>query len=99
MQFEQKRGHVASAVECYMKEYSATEEETIIELGKQVNKAWKDINEEWINLTTIPMPLRLRILNFARTNELLYKHTDGFTHAGVVLKDLLVSLFVNPVPI
>ncbi|CAL8152271.1 unnamed protein product [Prunus armeniaca] len=97
--FEQKRGHIASAVECYMKEYGTTEEETVIELGKQVNKAWKDINEEWINLTTIPMPLRLRILNFARTNELLYKHEDGFTHAGVVLKDLLVSLFVNPVPI
>ncbi|CAL9017444.1 unnamed protein product [Prunus brigantina] len=58
--FKQKRGHIASAVECYMKEYSATEEETIIELRKQVNKAWKDINEEWINLTTIPMPLRLR---------------------------------------
>ncbi|PRQ31672.1 putative (-)-germacrene D synthase [Rosa chinensis] len=29
--FEQKRGHVASAVECYMKQYGATEEETIIE--------------------------------------------------------------------
>ncbi|ONI13035.1 hypothetical protein PRUPE_4G199200 [Prunus persica] len=97
--FEQKREHVASVVECYMKEYGATEEETIIELGKQVNKAWKDINEGWINLTTIPMPLRLRILNFARTNELMYKHEDAFTHAGVVLKDLLVSLFVNPVPI
>ncbi|KAI5333889.1 hypothetical protein L3X38_024021 [Prunus dulcis] len=33
------------------------------------------------------------------TNELIYKYEDGFTHAGVVLKDLLVSLFVNPVPI
>ncbi|KAH0987391.1 hypothetical protein GBA52_014568 [Prunus armeniaca] len=97
--FEQKRGHIALAVECYMKEYGATEEETIIELGKQVNKARKDINEEWINLTTIPMPLPLRILKFARTNELMYKHEDGFTHAGVVLRDLLVSLFVNPVPI
>ncbi|CAL8152270.1 unnamed protein product [Prunus armeniaca] len=93
--FEQKRGHIASAVECYMKENGATEEETIIELGKQVNKARKDINEEWINLTTIPMPLPLRILNFARTNELMYKHEDGFTHAGVVLKDLLIWVILS----
>ncbi|KAB2615812.1 hypothetical protein D8674_022400 [Pyrus ussuriensis x Pyrus communis] len=43
--FEQKRGHVASSVECYMKEHGATEEQAIIKLIKQVNNAWKDVNE------------------------------------------------------
>ncbi|ONI12902.1 hypothetical protein PRUPE_4G190700 [Prunus persica] len=98
-QFEQKRGHVASAVECYMKEYGATEEEANIELSKQVNNAWKDINETCIQNTTIPMPLLLRILNLARVVEVLYKHGDGFTHAGIFLKDSEVSLFVEPVPL
>nr|QEE82240.1 alpha-cis-bergamotene synthase [Prunus dulcis] len=98
-QFEQKRGHVASAVECYMKEYGATEEEANIELSKQVNNAWKDINETSIQNTTIPVPLLLRILNLARVVEVLYKHGDGFTHAGIFLKDSVVSLFVEPVPL
>ncbi|PQQ16398.1 (-)-germacrene D synthase-like [Prunus yedoensis var. nudiflora] len=98
-QFEQKRGHVASAVECYMKEYGATEEEANIELSKQVNNAWKDINEACIQNTTIPMPLLLRILNLARAIEVIYKHDDGFTHAGIFLKDSVVSLFVEPVPL
>ncbi|BFG29334.1 hypothetical protein CerSpe_156090 [Prunus speciosa] len=98
-QFEQKRGHVASAVECYMKEYGATEEEANIELSKQVNNAWKDINEACIQNNTIPMPLLLRILNLARVVEVIYKHDDGFTHAGVFLKDSVVSLFVEPVPL
>ncbi|CAL9017350.1 unnamed protein product [Prunus brigantina] len=98
-QFEQKRGHVASAVECYMKEYGATEEEANIELSKQVNNAWKDINETCIQNTTIPMPLLLRILNLARVIEVIYKHDDGFTHAGIFLKDSVVSLFVEPVPL
>lgn len=99
MQFEQKRGHVASAVECYMKEYGVTEEKANIELSKQVNNAWKDINETCIQNTPIPRPLLLRILNFARVVEVIYKHGDGFTHAGIFLKDSVVSLFVEPVPL
>ncbi|XP_038720039.1 probable terpene synthase 6 [Tripterygium wilfordii] len=48
--FEQKRRHVASAVECYMKEYGITEEEEAVAgLKKMIeNNAWKDINEEWM---------------------------------------------------
>eukprot|EP00261_Vitis_vinifera_P031339 XP_019072582.1 PREDICTED: (-)-germacrene D synthase-like [Vitis vinifera] len=43
--FEQKRGHVASVVECYMKHDGASEQETHKEFNKQVRDAWKDINE------------------------------------------------------
>ncbi|RXH83053.1 hypothetical protein DVH24_003551 [Malus domestica] len=60
--------------------------------------AWKDINEEWL-IPTIPRPLLLRILNLARANVVIYKYEDGFTHAELVLKDSIVPLFVDPVPI
>ncbi|TQD79658.1 hypothetical protein C1H46_034790 [Malus baccata] len=97
-QFEQKRGHVASAVECYMKQYDVAEEEATLGLSKQVNNAWKDINEALLHqTTTIPMPLLLRILNLTRLVEVLYKHGDAFTHTGTFLKDIVVSLFVEPV--
>ncbi|KAL7203885.1 hypothetical protein ACSBR2_017024 [Camellia fascicularis] len=33
--FEQKRSHVDSVVECYMKQYGASEEEVLVELHKQ----------------------------------------------------------------
>ncbi|THG23730.1 hypothetical protein TEA_019527 [Camellia sinensis var. sinensis] len=55
--FEQKRGHVDSVVECYMKQYGASEEEVLVELRKGVTNAWKDINQECLHLTTVPMPL------------------------------------------
>ncbi|KAB2615813.1 (-)-germacrene D synthase-like [Pyrus ussuriensis x Pyrus communis] len=97
--FEQKRGHVASCVECYMKEHDATEEQAIIELSKQVNNAWKDVNETCHRPTIFPMQLILRIVNLARMIEVIYKHDDGFTHAGIFLKDIVVSLFVEPVPL
>ncbi|RVW14958.1 (-)-germacrene D synthase [Vitis vinifera] len=64
--FEQKRGHVASAVECYMKQHGASEQETHNEFNKQVRDAWKDINEECLIPTAVPMPILMRVLNLAR---------------------------------
>ncbi|KAI9186809.1 hypothetical protein LWI28_021191 [Acer negundo] len=97
--FEQKRGHVASSVECFMNQHGATEEETYNEFWKQVRSAWKDINEECLLPTVVPMPLLTRILNLARVIDVIYKDEDGYTHAGGFLKDFVASLLTNPVPI
>ncbi|KAK8589112.1 hypothetical protein V6N12_023518 [Hibiscus sabdariffa] len=64
--FEQERGHCASAVECYIKEYGVSEEEACTELKKQMDNAWKDINYETIFSETskvIPMPVLTRVLS------------------------------------
>ncbi|XP_052289130.1 (-)-germacrene D synthase isoform X1 [Citrus sinensis] len=97
--FEQSRGHVASSVECYMKQHGATEEEACNEFRKQVSNAWKDINEDCLRPTVVPMPLLMRILNLTRVIDVIYKYEDGYTHSAVVLKDFVASLFINPVPI
>ncbi|TQD91285.1 hypothetical protein C1H46_023129 [Malus baccata] len=95
--FEQEKEHFVSAVNCYMKKYGATEEEAIIELRKQVNNAWKDINEACLHPTAVPMPLLIRILNFARVMDVVYKCEDGYTNAEGGLKDFIVSTLVEPV--
>ncbi|KAL6316146.1 hypothetical protein AAG906_015976 [Vitis piasezkii] len=95
-----KRGHIASSVECYMKQYSVSEQHAYHELNKQVEKAWKDINQEFLRPTAIPMPLLTRVLNFARTGDFMYKgREDIFTNVGEVIKDNVASLFIDPVPI
>ena len=83
-----------------MNQYGVTEEKAKTELTKQVNDAWKDINEEWLHHnTSIPKSLLWLILNLARSGEVLYKNNeDVFTHSKTVLKGYLVSLFVEPVP-
>ncbi|KAE8125665.1 hypothetical protein FH972_020444 [Carpinus fangiana] len=98
-EFEQKRGHVASAIECYVIQNGATEEEAINEFRKEVADAWKDINKEFLYPTAVPMPLLTRILNLARVMDVLYKDEDGYVHAGTVLKDFVASLLVDPVPL
>ncbi|XWS16611.1 hypothetical protein CRYUN_Cryun34aG0104600 [Craigia yunnanensis] len=95
--FEQKRGHVASAIECYMKQHGATEQEAVKEFQEQITDAWKDINEECLDPTTIPMPLLVRILNLARVIDVVYKTEDGYTQAGVMLKHFVASLLIDPV--
>ncbi|PRQ18824.1 putative lyase [Rosa chinensis] len=98
-EFEQKRGHVPSAVECYMKEYCATEKEAVIELIKQVNDAWKDVNEGLLHpIAIVPRPLLLLILNFLRVADVVYKEEDAYTD-GVGLKDHITSLLVEPISI
>ncbi|PKI67631.1 hypothetical protein CRG98_011844 [Punica granatum] len=97
--FEQKRGHVASAIECYMKQHGAAERETERELQKMISDAWKDINEECLRPTPFPIPILTRILNFARVIEVLYKGKDRYTDLQTDMKDYVAALLVDPIPL
>ncbi|XP_044496681.1 (-)-germacrene D synthase-like [Mangifera indica] len=93
---EQKRGHVASAIECHMKEHGVSEEETIKVFREQIANAWKDINEAFLKPTAAPVPLLDRILNFSRVIDLLYKDNDSYTNSYLT-KDHVASLLRDPV--
>ncbi|KAJ1378001.1 Terpene synthase, metal-binding domain [Sesbania bispinosa] len=54
-EFEQKRGHVCSFLECYTKQYGKSMEDAIHECRKRTANAWKDINEEFLRPTEVPM--------------------------------------------
>ena len=88
---------VASAMECYIKQYGATDEEAENELTKKVVDAWKDVNEECLK-PTLPRPLMMRVLNLVRTNDEIYRDGDGFTQ-DLLIKDMIDSLIINPVPV
>ncbi|KAK9266319.1 hypothetical protein L1049_001659 [Liquidambar formosana] len=85
--FEQQRGHVASAVECYMKQHDVSELEVCEEFRRQVTNAWKDINQECLKPIAMPMPILMRVVNFARVMDVVYKEEDGYT-SGIALKDV-----------
>ncbi|PON55953.1 Squalene/phytoene synthase [Trema orientale] len=97
--FEQERKHVESSVECYIKQYGVTEEEVRDVFNKQIENAWKDINQEFLRPTTAPGPILMRVLNFARVMDLLYKEDDGYTRVGKVTRDGIAALLINSVPL
>ncbi|CAO2821280.1 unnamed protein product [Amaranthus hypochondriacus] len=97
---QSSREHVASSIQCYMKEFGLMEEEQIYQiLEHQVEDAWKDINEGMLRPFVIPKPLLDRILNLARAPELFYKQrTEGYTVVNPIVKDKIASVLVHPIP-
>ncbi|KAF8408842.1 hypothetical protein HHK36_004911 [Tetracentron sinense] len=93
--FEQKRGHVASSVQCYMKEYEVSEEEACKKLQKMVEMAWKDMNNECLAPTPVPFPLLMPIVNLSRMSEFIYMYEDGFTESSGRTKESIASLLVD----
>ncbi|XP_065862230.1 (-)-germacrene D synthase-like [Euphorbia lathyris] len=98
--FEQSRGHVASAVECYMKQHGVSEKEAYDGIKKLVENSWKDINEEilkpGVHTAKMPMPLRNCILNFAKVINVVYLDEDGYTDSKNSLKKVLATLLLKP---
>ena len=78
-----------------MKQHGASEQETHKEFNKQVRDAWKDINEECLMPTAVPMT----VLNLARVIDVIYKNEDGYTHSETILKDIITSMLIDAVPI
>ncbi|CAI0456478.1 unnamed protein product, partial [Linum tenue] len=99
-EFEQKRNHVASAVECCMKEYRVSEKEAVEFLWKEISNAWKDIVEEYCQKPTLlpSTDLTDRLLNLTRLINIFYDDGDCLINSHL-LKDHLTSLFIDPVPL
>ncbi|URE14888.1 hypothetical protein MUK42_12714 [Musa troglodytarum] len=83
---EQTREHVASTVQCYMKEYGTDVHVARTKLQGLVDDAWKEINEECLNPTMFPIALLERALNFLQMIKNIYKQVDGYTNSSTKMK-------------
>ncbi|CAI9757118.1 unnamed protein product [Fraxinus pennsylvanica] len=93
--FEQK----VSAVECYMNEKGSSKEDAFTELQKLVTNAWKDINQECLRPTVVPMDILMRVVNLARVINLIYRDGDGYTNSKTKLRGFITDVLVEPVKI
>lgn len=106
--FEQERPHIASAVECYMKQHGVTEQQASEELYRQIEDSWKLMNQQLLKPSTTgfaaaefvpPKAVLLRVVNLARVVDVAYKHNDEYTHVGEVMRSCVTAMFIKPVPI
>ncbi|CAI0389240.1 unnamed protein product [Linum tenue] len=96
-EFEQKRGHVASVVECYMKQYEVPRDEAVAALNKIVEHDWKEINKETFNQPGfISNEVMSMLVGLAKVMEVLYKDFDSYTFSETVTKDMMTALLVTP---
>ncbi|XP_019056191.1 PREDICTED: (-)-germacrene D synthase-like [Nelumbo nucifera] len=94
---EVKRGHDASAVQCYMKENKASKVEACEYLENLIRLAWKDINKDVLKPAALPFPFLMRTLNLARLAEVIYHHGDEFTRSAGRTKENIAKLLVHPI--
>ncbi|MED6140338.1 hypothetical protein PIB30_092218 [Stylosanthes scabra] len=96
--FEQQRDHVASAVECCMKQYGLSQEEAYEFINKDINYYWKNINEEYLKLIKdMPEALLDLFVNLARISEFMYANfEDRYTNCQL-LKDHIMALLLDPI--
>ncbi|CAN1266184.1 Probable terpene synthase 3 [Linum perenne] len=99
-QFEQKREHVVSSVECYMTQYGVSREEAVNVLNDMVEEDWKIVNEELLNPPNrnIPKEVLSLFLGYEQVMDVLYKYSDGYTHSNTTTKDILTALLVTALP-
>ncbi|KAG6513667.1 hypothetical protein ZIOFF_024002 [Zingiber officinale] len=96
---EQKRIHVASTIDCYMKEHGTSEDVACEKLLGFVEDAWKTMNEELLIATGLSREVTEVLLHFTRSTEVIYKHGDGFTEPDTSMKEIIFSLLVHPIPV
>lgn len=63
-----------------------------------IENAWKDINEGCLKPREVSMDLLAPILNLARMIDVVYKYDDGFTFPETTLKEYIILLLVNSLP-
>ncbi|MBA0833183.1 hypothetical protein Goarm_017513 [Gossypium armourianum] len=94
--------HKVLSFRILQEEHAVSEEEACSELKKQVENAWKDINQDLIFSEiskVVPGPVLTPILNFTRVIDFLYKNGDGYTHVGKNTKDGITSLLIDPISV
>ncbi|XP_077219732.1 (-)-germacrene D synthase-like [Tasmannia lanceolata] len=96
--FEQERRHVASTIQCYVKEYGASEKEVGEKPEEIIMIAWKDINQAYLELP-VAHTLLMRVVNLTRVMKVLYQYNDGYTFSSGKTKERIKSLFVDPIPL
>ncbi|MFS7973245.1 putative alpha-isocomene synthase [Helianthus anomalus] len=96
---EQQRMHVASGIECYMKEHDVTEQHVHDLFNEKVEEAWKEMNLESLRCKDVEMPVITRVINLARAMDVLYKNKDHFTHVDEELINHIKSLVVDAIVI
>ncbi|XP_071737470.1 alpha-isocomene synthase-like [Rutidosis leptorrhynchoides] len=94
---EQERMHVASGIECYMKEYDVSEEHVYDMFSEKVEEAWKEMNQESMICKGVELPIIMRVINLARAMDVLYKNKDHYTHVGPELINHIKSLMVDSI--
>lgn len=96
---ELARGDVPKSIQCYMFHNGTTEEVARAEMRDLMRKKWRDINACRVQDMPLSRHVIEMMLNVGRSAHYIYYNSDGYAGQNGRSKDMLFSLFVQPIPL
>jgi hypothetical protein len=97
---EKEHGELASSVECYLKDNPEfTVEDALNHTTGIVYRSLKELNWEFIKHDSVPLCCKKFVFNFARSMQLFFKDTDGFSNSTKEIKDQIFKVLIDQVPV
>ncbi|XP_019171894.1 PREDICTED: (-)-alpha-terpineol synthase-like [Ipomoea nil] len=96
---EMLRGDIAKSIQCYMRESGCSEEKAGEHINGLIAETWKKLNTELVKMERpLPKEFRRTAMNLARISQFIYQHGDGFGVRPDEMKNRIVDLFFEPIP-
>ncbi|PON54690.1 Squalene/phytoene synthase [Trema orientale] len=97
---ELQRGDNPKSIQCYMHEKGVSENDARQHIKSLISETWKQMNEDRVAKSPFSQAFTETATNIVRMAMLMYQNGDGHgAHQDIYTKDIILSLFVNPIPL
>ncbi|KAK8548640.1 hypothetical protein V6N12_061549 [Hibiscus sabdariffa] len=95
---EEKRGLVTASA-CYMKQHNVSRDEAVRAFRAMIADAWKDVNENSMRLTAVPMRVMKVAVCYLRLLDFAYRDHDAYTSPRISFKRFITKVLIEPIPL
>ncbi|CAK9162485.1 unnamed protein product [Ilex paraguariensis] len=96
---EMKRGDVPKAIQCYMNQTGASEEDARKHIRYLISEIWKKMNKSRVAESPFSHTFIGTAVNVERMSRCMYQHGDGHPSQSSESKDRILALLIQPIPL
>lgn len=97
---EKEHGELASCIECYLRDNpETTREDALNHIKGILDLSLSEWNWESLKHDNVPLCCKKFTFNLARCAHLLLKNNDGFSISDKEVKDYILKVLIDPVPL